>query len=83
MRAHLRRGAGLRGPVRALPRRARRRQEGAQEEGAQGAAEPRVLVVGDAASKRPPQPKRCRKCEAAMDEPSSSSGSAGDTATGS
>jgi hypothetical protein len=42
MRAHLRRGAGLRGPVRALPRRARRRQEGAQEEGAQGAAEPRV-----------------------------------------
>lgn len=43
----------------------------------------RVLVVGDAASKRPPQPKRCRKCEAAMDEPSSSSGSAGDTATGS
>lgn len=43
----------------------------------------RVLVVGDAASKRPPQPKRCRKCEAAMDEPSSSSGSAGDTPAGS
>lgn len=44
----------------------------------------RVLVVGDDASKRPPhQPKRCRKCDAAMDEPSSSSGSAGDTATGS
>ncbi|KAG0552980.1 hypothetical protein BDA96_01G555600 [Sorghum bicolor] len=44
----------------------------------------RVLVVGDAADKRPPQPKRCRKCEAAMDEEaSSSSGSAGDTAAGS
>jgi hypothetical protein len=43
----------------------------------------RVLVVGDAASKRPPQPKRCHKCDAAMDEPSSSSGSAGDTPAGS
>lgn len=43
----------------------------------------RVLVVGDAASKRPPQPKRCRKCDAAMNEPSSSSGSAGDTPAGS
>lgn len=44
----------------------------------------RVLVVGDAADKRPLQPKRCRKCEAAMDEEaSSSSGSGGDTAAGS
>ncbi|XP_066388829.1 RING-H2 finger protein ATL8-like [Miscanthus floridulus] len=44
----------------------------------------RVLVVADAADKRPPQPKRCRKCEAAMDEEaSSSSGSGGDTAAGS
>jgi hypothetical protein len=44
----------------------------------------RVLVVGDAADKRPPQPKRCRKCDAAMDEEaSSSSGSGGDTAAGS
>ncbi|TKV98425.1 hypothetical protein SEVIR_9G559600v4 [Setaria viridis] len=39
----------------------------------------RVLVVDDP-PKRPPDPKRCRKCEAAMeDAPSSSSGSGGDT----
>ncbi|XP_066306306.1 RING-H2 finger protein ATL80-like [Miscanthus floridulus] len=44
----------------------------------------RVLVVADAANKRPPQPKRCRKCDAAMDEEaSSSSGSGGDMAAGS
>ncbi|KAL6648870.1 hypothetical protein ACP70R_013094 [Stipagrostis hirtigluma subsp. patula] len=34
----------------------------------------RVLVV-DTAPKRPPEPKRCRKCEAAMEEASSSSSS--------
>ncbi|CAD6209370.1 unnamed protein product [Miscanthus lutarioriparius] len=44
----------------------------------------RVLVVADAANKRPPQPKGCRKCDAAMDEEaSSSSGSGGDMAAGS
>ncbi|KAL6907716.1 hypothetical protein ACP4OV_002755 [Aristida adscensionis] len=36
----------------------------------------RVLVV-DAAPKRPPEPKRCRKCETAMEEASSSSGAGG------
>ncbi|RLN19731.1 putative RING zinc finger domain superfamily protein [Panicum miliaceum] len=42
----------------------------------------RVLVV-DETPKRPPEPKRCRKCEAAMKETSSSSSSGGDRAAGS
>ncbi|XP_062213610.1 probable E3 ubiquitin-protein ligase ATL45 [Phragmites australis] len=41
----------------------------------------RVLIV-DAPPKLPPEPKRCRKCEAAMEEASSSSGASGDGATG-
>ncbi|KAG2543817.1 hypothetical protein PVAP13_9NG768977, partial [Panicum virgatum] len=36
----------------------------------------RVLVV-DETPKRPPEPKRCRKCEAAMEEAASSSSSGG------
>ncbi|RLN42081.1 putative RING zinc finger domain superfamily protein [Panicum miliaceum] len=42
----------------------------------------RVPVV-DETPRRPPEPKRCRKCAAAMEEASSSSGSGGDRAAGS
>ena len=41
----------------------------------------RVLVV-DETPKRPPEPKRCRKCEAAMEEAASSSSSGGGRAAG-